>query len=469
MKAQGTRRGLRLPQSAFLNATYTQEYLDCIEELSGDAFGRGMAKAYMKNSTAIVHDSPAPSSFIPRLYDAATKDLFEHIVAIVHSILCKVIRRYREDASYRRLFAFDSRLENLILLPHGYEAELPFARYDLFLDENTGGFMFCEFNADGSSGMNEDRETFLSIEKTASMSMFRQKHEIRTSELVESWVDEFMRIYAVYDKAVECPRIAICDYSESATMSEFRVYASAFVRRGLSCRICDVRELSFDGETLVDSDGRAVDAIWRRCVTNDILTHWEESQALLDAVRMGKVALIGGFSSHIVHDKRIFALLAHAQTQDMLAPEENDFVASSIPETILLDNQCTDMERIVREKNRWVLKPTDRYGADCILMGTAHSHKEWKALLAECARGENGARFIAQQRCTPYRTPVIPVFEPAPEKGRISSKDARLYGNLIGLYDYNGRFAGTFSRLGPHEIISGLHGGVTAASIWVDC
>ena len=42
------------------------------------------------------------------------------------------------------------------------------------------------------------------------------------------------------------------------------------------------------------------------------------------------------------------------------------------------------------------------------------------------------------------------------------------YNNLNGLYLYNGRFQGVFSRLGPLPTISKENQGMTAATIWVD-
>ena len=53
-------------------------------------------------------------------------------------------------------------------------------------------------------------------------------------------------------------------------------------------------------------DNAKIDAIWRRSMTNDIIDNWEASQALISAVRERKVALIGSFAGHLVHDKQIF-------------------------------------------------------------------------------------------------------------------------------------------------------------------
>ncbi len=75
-----------------------------------------------------------------------------------HAILCKVIEHYLTHPSYRTIFSYDKRLEAMILLPRGYEDTLPFARIDVFLNEDDLSCGFCEFKMDGSAGMNENRE-----------------------------------------------------------------------------------------------------------------------------------------------------------------------------------------------------------------------------------------------------------------------------------------------------------------------
>ena len=35
----------------------------------------------------------------------------------------------------------------------GYDCQIPLARVDIFLDEDSGSYSFCELNTDGSAGM----------------------------------------------------------------------------------------------------------------------------------------------------------------------------------------------------------------------------------------------------------------------------------------------------------------------------
>ncbi|MCL2889477.1 MAG: carboxylate--amine ligase, partial [Eggerthellaceae bacterium] len=308
------------------NADYTQEYFEILEGFDGDIAGRRAARAYMLASTAICHDEVVDSSFIPRLYSHETYLAFKNTAETIHRILCKVIEHYLQDPLYRSIFSFDERLVELILLPRGYPSLLPFARVDVFLDEDDLRVAFCEFNADGSSGMNEDREILASIAPSRSFKEFSRRHHVASSELFASWVDEFIRIYESYEFRVEKPRVAICDFLENAIIDEFHIYAGFFEARGIPCSIVDVRELRFDGQALRGPDGTAIDAIWRRSVTNDIIDHWDQSQELINALRARKVALIGSFAGHIVHDKQIFRALSNPLTQAFLTPEEISFL-----------------------------------------------------------------------------------------------------------------------------------------------
>ena len=124
------------------NNAYTQEYFDIMESLGGDIESRRAAYDYMKNSTAIVHHQVISTSFVPRLYDRRTREIMRTTVETTHRILCKVIEHYLEDPDYRTIFDYDPRLAELILVPRGYDAVLPFARFDIFLAEEPGEVAF---------------------------------------------------------------------------------------------------------------------------------------------------------------------------------------------------------------------------------------------------------------------------------------------------------------------------------------
>ncbi|MBP3853326.1 MAG: hypothetical protein J6D18_02020, partial [Erysipelotrichaceae bacterium] len=92
---------------------------------------------------------------IPKFFSFRDKEIFEQIVQITYSVFSIVIEAYRKDEKIRALFPFDPRLEELILLPAAYPTPIPICRIDIFYDEDTKDFYFCEFNTDGTSAMNE--------------------------------------------------------------------------------------------------------------------------------------------------------------------------------------------------------------------------------------------------------------------------------------------------------------------------
>lgn len=451
------------------NADYTREYFDIMESLGGDVEGRRAAYDYMQGSTAIVHHKVVACSFVPRLFNAETYRTMKETAETAHRILVKVIARYLEDPAYRRAFDFDPRLEELILLPRGYDSLLPFARVDTFLDEDDYRMKFCEFNGDGSSGMNENREITHSIENTATFKEFASRHRVQDCELFESWVRTFMDIYATYERRVENPRIAICDYLENGVVDEFRIYADLFKRAGADCVVADVRDLRFDGEVLRDAEGGRVDAIWRRCVTNDVIDHWDESQQLIDAVRAEKVALIGSFAGHIVHDKQLFNVLFDERTTAFLDADEISFIEETVPLTAFLDDEHVNLPQIRENRCEWIIKPTDHYGADEVYAGESVTQEEWERLIDRFANGRAGYPFIVQRYIRPFKTETLPPdagIDQLPD-GEVP-REPKLYNNLNGLYLYDGEFMGVFSRLGPLPTISKDMQGMTAATIWVD-
>lgn len=451
-----------------MDEAYTKEYFQIMDELEGDAPSRRAAVEYMAASTAIVHHQVVASSFIPKLFSQQAYDAMRDASEMTHAILCKVMQRYLDDESYRDLFDFDERLQELILLPRGYDALLPFARVDTFLDEDDCTVKFCEFNGDGSAGMNENREITNSIASSKTLARFMARHKVCGCSLFEPWVREFAAIYDTYQNKRENPTFAICDYLDHGVVDEFEVFAGLFREAGFDCIVRDVRDLRFDGETLRDAMGKRIDAIWRRCVTNDVLEFWDESQGLIDAVRAQKVALIGSFAGHIVHDKQIFEVLMRPETLAMLTDEEAAFLESTLPRTEFLDDAHIDIQQVRESKDDWIIKPSDHYGADNVYAGCEVSQGEWDELIERFANERAGYPFIVQRYMKPHKTLTLPPDTGMLEGNGGTLSEPAMYNNLNGLYLYNGKFQGVFSRLGPHPTISKQNEGMTAATLWVD-
>ena len=463
-----------------LTREYMNEYLGYLEQLDGDEAGRRAAWARMQASTAIYNGQVIFSSYLPKLYDTATKTLFEQTAERIYGILRKVIAHYREDAAYRARFGYDPRLEELILLPRPYDCEVPFCRLDLFHDEETGDITFCEFNTDGSSGMNENREVTRSIVPSEPFRRFAAKHIVHDhiEPVFEGWVQAFLNLYASRDGAVGHPNIAIVDFLENSVLEEFKIYAKLFEEAGYRFGVYDIRNLTLEHGRLIGHnpflgpDGMAIDVAWRRSMSTDIVLHWDESTAYLDALRTDAVTIIGPYDGHIPHDKRIFIVLRDPMTKAILTPEENAFIERTIPWTAYLTSDLPELADIKANPHDWIIKPVDGFGSQSVYAGPSYEPDEWAAIVdahlndidRSGLRGLETSTYLVQRYCHPYRSPAIPFYNH--EEDYTAAPQS--FANLHGLYLVRGKLAGVFLRQGPNPIILGRYGGVTAATFWVE-
>ncbi|MBQ9321755.1 MAG: glutathionylspermidine synthase family protein [Eubacterium sp.] len=414
-------------------------------------------RRYLTDHGIVYHGNTVRTLGIPNIYTREEIEHFDNIVNTTYGIFEKIINAYLEDPAYRSLFPFSAELEELILTPRGYDCLLPVTRMDIFYDDDTKDFKFCEINTDGTSAMNEDRvmnEALAQLNPAHKKMM--KKYKFSTFELMDSWVDAFLDIYSTYDKRVEHPHVAICDFLAGVEIEEFHEFARRFEKAGVTCEVCEITELSYRDHTLYSPSGRPIHAIYRRIVTTDVMENYANLTPFLSAVRNRDVCIIGAFCTQIVHNKWLFKMLHEAPTRALLTAEECSFIDAHIPFTGILDHRTCDFDALKAEKDRWILKPMDSYGSQGVYDGRDCTDAEWAAYLTEC----DGKEYIYQEFCPPYRSINIDFIEKNPAFTE--------YANMAGLYVYNGKFAGIYSRRSAGNIISSQYNERDNASVIID-
>lgn len=434
---------------------FDREYLDAIQANPehSDREYRALVK-YMQGSTAIHHGEYVRTCLMPKIFTEDTFARFAADIRVLYGIFRKVMDAYFADPSYRALFGFDARTEALILRSHHAESMLPMARIDFFYNEETGDYKFCEFNTDGTSAMNEDRELHNAQHLSTAYRAFTAAHSTRTCELFDSWVDAFVGVWKRVRKTDCLPRVAIVDYMECGTVNEFEIFREHFEKKGLQAEVCDVRELQYQGGRLLGKSGLPVDAIYRRAVTSDILDHYDQSSALLDAVRDDAVLLVGDFHTQLVHNKTIFRVLQHPATLALLTPEERAYVHAHVPVTISFAD--ADPEQVIREKDAWILKPLDSYGSRGVYAGVEYDAEDWRRVVESITDREG---YLLQEFYMPYVTENYGFIGDSFQKAR--------YYNLTGIYVYDGTAQGVYSRVSLTPIISSQYSEKTLPTLIV--
>lgn len=383
---------------------------------------------------------------IQKIYTEEDDALFRQVVDTTHRICCKVIRHYLEEPSYRRGFGFSPELEELILTDPGYDDLLPMARFDIFYHEDTGDFRFCEINTDGTSAMNEDYNLDKINLFNPAHQFIRRKYQIKSYELFDSWVKTFLHLYQGFRQnhrsAPEVPNVAVVDFLDRGNVPEFQEFAQRFQAAGVYCNVVDIRELKYRDGVLCAPEGYPIHGIYRRAVTADVMENYDQVGDLLEAYRAGNVFLCGSFRTQVVHAKTFFTVLHREETRKLLTEDEWNFVKKHVPYTCDFGEGGISLEQVLRDKDRYILKPNDSYGSDSVADGKGHSQEEWEEL---CRRYYNHG-YICQEYAEQYATPNVDFM--------FGDGQVRDYINMNGLYSYNGSFAGVFTRQACGTIIA---------------
>lgn len=407
---------------------------------------------YIKNSTAKYHGRVVRTLAIPKVFDSDTVDDFRRISETTHTILTKVIHQYLIDEDFRKYFGFEPKLSELIITDAKYDCLLPVARVDIFYNEETGDFKFCEINTDGSSAMNEDRELNNALKVTNVYNRLKDKHGFTSFEFFDSFVKDFEDIYSSYKNKKEKPNVAIVDFLDHGTVNEFEQFRLAFEKAGYNCEVIDIQDLLYRDGQLISPSGMKIDAIYRRAVTCDIMDNIDKVNAFISAVKDNAVCLVGSFRTQVAHSKILFKVLSQSDLLTFLTNEERAFVNKHFPKTYELksDSALFDLNEVYKNKNSWIIKPVDSYASYGVHAGVeCKTDEEWFNYVNEGI--DNG--YILQEFVTPYITK------------NTDFENEYSCSNLTGLFLYNGKFRGIYSRVSKTEIISTQYSEMTLASV----
>lgn len=433
-----------------------QEYIEIVKNGENNFYGdyKKTVEA-VANSNAIYKGKPVPFLYQPMFFTEQDIDIFKNTVKLLMSITNKVVDKYIESPEFRMKFKYPKLLEDLILIDHGYDNNVPIGRFDIFYGGGNN-FKFCELNTDGSSAMNEDNTIARILLETEPLKKMKEKYKISYFELIHKWVDESIKIYRKFPNAIKKPNVAIVDFEESGTPAEFQEFRKAYIDKGYNAEIADPRELKYVNGNLYYKDMK-IDLIYRRIVTKELIERNEEIQDFIKAYKDQAVCVIGPIKSQIMHNKKIFKILHDEDTLRLFTEEEKAFIKAHIPFTKELKGDEAVYQEVLNNKDKYIIKPEDLYASKGVYAGRDFSLIEWKEKLDKC--WDNN--YLYQEFCVPYTRDFIEF-----ENGKMKVSK---FGHIVGLFSYNGELSGLYTRIGKGSIISGLHGYYTVPNLLVQC
>ena len=420
-----------------------KEYIEMIKN-DEDKYEKDYEKTMEKVNTskAQYKGKPVPTLYHPMFVtEKDVKDL-ERIGKGMMDISNKLTERFIDDKDFRKKFGFPKFIEELIEIENGYGLNVPIARFDLFY-KDPENFKFCELNTDGSSAMNEDNTLADIMMESLALEDFGKDKTLSSFELFYSWVKESINIYNKTKNPREKPNVAIIDFEESGTPMEFIEFQNAYKEEGYNCIIADPRNLTYKDGNLYADDYR-IDLVYRRIVSFELIKKRDEIKDFLDAYRDRAFVCIGSIRSQVIHNKIFFKILHDEDTLNYLNEEERDFVKKHIPYTGIFGGSEDVFKKVLEGKDKYIMKPMDLNASQGVYVGRDFTREEWEKKIRE----DFDRDYLYQEYFDPFERDFLLKTE--------DGFDVESFMTTIGLYMYNEKLKGLYSRIGQETIISGM-------------
>ena len=363
------------------------------------------------------------------------------------------------DATFRAQFALTDWEEQLIQLEPGFRDPSPTARLDAFFVTGRGGLRFMEYNAEvpAAPAYNDVlTELFYGLPvmraflRTYAVSPLPARHGV-----LHALIDAYEQWLGRHEK----PRIAILDWREVPTYSEFVLFADYFRSQGFACEIVDPREVEYRNGRLIAGDF-PIDLIYKRVLISELIDRGGLDHPVVQAVRDRAVCMVNSFRCKILHKKASFAVLSDERNADLFSADERAVIETHIPWTRTVEERTTMragqpidlLPYIAKYREDLVLKPNDEYGGKGVTLGWEVSQAEWEEALRQALEEP----FVVQERVELPSEPYPSLID-----GQVRIFDRMLDTNPFVFYgDY---VDGCLTRLSTVALLNVTAGGGSSA------
>ena len=346
--------------------------------------------------------------------------------------------------------------ERLARLPVGFGPASTASRLDAFLLPDS--LKFAEYNGESPAGAGYAETLAEIFNELPIMAQFARKYEVHRYSLSAKLLEALLQSYRDWGGPAQKPQIAIVDWKEVPTWSEFEILQARFEKMGIPTLIADPSQLQWDGKSLAVEDKR-IDLVYRRVLINDLVAKPAKCAALVKAYTAGAVCVANNFRCKIPHVKAFFAVLTDEQNGALFSLRERELIRKHIPWTrVVADVQTSHYGQHVellafvrKQRENLVLKPSDEYGGSGVTLGWETGEAAWDEAIERALTATNGA-WIVQERI-PIRREVFPYIAQA---DRVDYRDMLVD---FAPYLFRGKLCGFLTRLSSTGLANVTSGG----------
>jgi uncharacterized circularly permuted ATP-grasp superfamily protein len=326
------------------------------------------------------------------------------------------------NPAVRAQFALMEWEERLISCGPRLRNPSPASRLDAFFLQD--GLRFTEYNAETPAGSAYNDALTQVFYGLPVMREFLRRYEVRPLPARHSVLHVLLEAFRQWSGRSELPRIAILDWREVPTYSEFLLFREYFRSQGLTCEIADPREVEYRGGKLWAGDFH-ITLIYKRVLLSELVSREGEECPVLRAVREGAVCMVNPFQCKVLHKKTSLAVLSDERNTGLFPSDQRDSIEAYIPWTRRVEERKSVFHGrpidlvpfMLDHRDNLVLKPSDDYGGAGIALGWEVDDAGWE----RAVRKALDEPYVVQERVT------LP-FESFPSflDGRLDLRDRML-------------------------------------------
>jgi hypothetical protein len=333
-------------------------------------------------------DRPLCTVLRPRFFSPAQFRFVQRRTRILLSAFTKIHQAGLKDKTFRAQFGLTEWEDELVQHDPGFQPASPTSRLDAFFTPNpTGGegvLRFTEYNAEtpAAPAYNDAlTEVFYTLPV---MAEFLRHYQVLPLPARPGVMHVLLESYRQWLGRNEAPRIAIIDWREVPTYSEFVLFEDYFKSQGLECIITDPREVEYRHGKLMAGDYH-ITLIYKRILIAELYEREGLNHPIFRAVRDGAVCMVNPFACKMLYKKASLAVLSDERNVHLFNAAERQAITDHIPwsriveerRTLYQDQPVELIPFIQQNQDKLVLKPNDDYGGRGIVLGWTVDATEW--------------------------------------------------------------------------------------------
>lgn len=447
--------GVMLDPMANLNLSYL---INLAKDSKSAANQLQFLKKYLIDQKCTFKEKPMPTLLKPNFLSPKQTQTLIYAVEQISSALNKFIDLYLSNEEIRSIMKFSDHEDELFSINPGYKTPLVIARHDAFMQNYS--VRFLEFNCDSPAGFAYSdvmEEGFKEVFKEHSFLIeWKIEYIKRQDRLLKTLLTCYQEFCLENKDFPSKPVIAIVDWDDVSTTSEFELLKKYFENKGYDTIIATPQKFRITGGK-VTVDGQAVHLVYKRVITKELLEKWDVVEHFIQSIREGLVCCCNSFRSYIVGNKKVLSLISDPRFQHIYNDDELKVIKQTIPWTkILADKKVTYKDFtvnlrdfVIDNKEMLVLKPANSYGGKDVYLGNETSQDLWETILNQHIDDET---WIVQEY---VRIPqeFFPVF------GDNNGVTLVLKKVNINPFSLLGKYSGTITRVSDKSVINVSAGG----------